>query len=114
MKLFAKTRARIVIESRAGEMPGASREFHAYLRVLMNQFLSYLVIFMALMISSVQTAGAQQVCYSYDSLGRLTGVIDQNGQAAFYVYDAAGNVLSIRRQSPTGPVTLYSFDPPSG
>jgi YD repeat-containing protein len=61
-----------------------------------------------------RAAYAQQVCYSYDSLGRLTGVIDQNGQAVFYVYDSAGNILSIRRQSPTGPVTIYSFDPPGG
>ena len=61
---------------------------------------------------SRSTADAQQVCYSYDALGRLTGVIDQNNQAAFYDYDAVGNILSIRRQSPTGPVTIYSFDPP--
>ena len=59
-------------------------------------------------------AAAQQVCYSYDGLGRLTGVIDQNNQAAFYDYDAVGNILAIRRQSPLGPVTVYSFDPPGG
>jgi YD repeat-containing protein len=58
------------------------------------------------------TVEAQQVCYAYDGLGRLTGVIDQNNQAAFYDYDAVGNILSIRRQSPSGPVTIYSFDPP--
>jgi YD repeat-containing protein len=57
---------------------------------------------------------AQQVCYSYDALGRLVGVVDQNQQAAFYDYDAVGNILSIRRQSPSGPVTIYSVDPPSG
>jgi YD repeat-containing protein len=62
---------------------------------------------------SRDTAEAQQVCYSYDALGRLTGVIDQNNQAAFYDYDAVGNILSIRRQSPSGPVTIFAFDPSS-
>jgi len=63
-------------------------------------------------LSLCRSAEAQQVCYSYDALGRLTGVIDQNNQAAFYDYDAVGNILSIRRESPSGPVTIYSFDPP--
>lgn len=63
-------------------------------------------------VSFTSAAEAQQVCYSYDALGRLTGVIDQNNQAAFYDYDAVGNILSIRRQSPSGAVTIYSFDPP--
>ena len=67
------------------------------------------------LISVLPTAAySQQVCYSYDSLGRLTGVIDQNNQAAFYDYDAVGNILSIRRQSPSGPVTIYAFDPSGG
>jgi len=41
-------------------------------------------------------------------------VIDQSNEAAFYEYDPVGNILSIRRQSPTGPVTVYSFDPTGG
>lgn len=61
-----------------------------------------------------RAAEAQQVCYANDGLGRLTGVINESNQAAFYDYDAVGNILSIRRQSPTGPVTVFSFDPPGG
>jgi YD repeat-containing protein len=64
------------------------------------------------MLSVARSVQAQQVCYSYDGLGRLSGVIDQNNQAAFYDYDPVGNILSIRRQSPSGPVTIFAFDPP--
>src|SRR5467141_281366 len=67
-----------------------------------------------LVVNVAQAANVQEVCYSYDGLGRLTGVIDQNNEAAFYDYDAVGNILAIRRQSPTGPVTVYSFDPTGG
>jgi YD repeat-containing protein len=56
----------------------------------------------------------QGVCYSYDGLGRLTGVINSDGEASFYEYDAMGNILSIRGQSPSGAVTVYSFDPVAG
>lgn len=31
--------------------------------------------------------------YIYDELGRLAGVIDGNGDAAVYHYDAVGNLL---------------------
>ena len=59
-------------------------------------------------------AEAQQVCYAYDSAGRLTGVIDENRNAAFYEYDAVGNILSISRETPTGPVTIYRVYPLNG
>jgi IPT/TIG domain-containing protein len=70
-------------------------------------------IVMALLIAPVDRAAqAQQVCYAYDRLGQLKGVIDENGAAAFYDLDAVGNILAIRRQNSTGPVTVYAFDPP--
>jgi YD repeat-containing protein len=59
-------------------------------------------------------AEAQQVCYSYDSAGRLIGVIDENRNAALYQYDAVGNITSIRRASPTGPITVYAVFPLAG
>jgi YD repeat-containing protein len=71
-----------------------------------------IILFAALL--SAQSADAQQVCYSYDGLGRLVGLIDQNNQAAFYDYDVVGNILSIRRQSPGGPVNVLSIEPSSG
>src|SRR5262245_14696463 len=80
----------------------------------MTKLIAHAAFFVALLNTFVGSAGAQQVCYSYDGLGRLTGVIDQNNQAAFYDYDAVGNILEIRRQSPSGPVTIFSFDPPGG
>jgi YD repeat-containing protein len=80
----------------------------------MIRVIAYAALLLALLTTFARSADAQQVCYSYDGLGRLTGVIDQNSQAAFYDYDAVGNILAIRRQSPSGPVTVFSFDPPGG
>ena len=68
----------------------------------------------AALLATCRNAGAQQTCYAYDGLGRLTGVIDENKNAAFYQYDAVGNILSIRRESPSGPVTIYSVYPLTG
>ncbi len=51
--------------------------------------------------------------YVYDDLGRLVGVIDKDGNAATYSYDAVGNLLSISRQVPTQ-VSIIQFSPGSG
>ena len=72
------------------------------------------VLLVGVVVAWSPASNAQEVCYSYDELGRVTGVIDQSNEAAFYEYDPVGNILSIRRQSPTGPVTVYSFDPTGG
>src|SRR5688572_21580989 len=47
----------------------------------------------------VGAASAQQpaVQYAYDELGQLVAVVDPDGNAAIYVYDAVGNILSIER-----------------
>ncbi len=60
---------------------------------------------------------AQEIRYLYDDLGRLVGVIDQQGNAARYVYDAVGNLLEIRRVNVAdfpGPVAITFFDPNLG
>jgi len=46
-----------------------------------------------------QSAWPQQprIHYVYDDLGRLVGVVDQDGNAATYTYDAVGNILAIGR-----------------
>ena len=44
---------------------------------------------------AAQSQGAVQ--YIYDDLNRLVGVVDQQGQAATYSYDATGNLLKIER-----------------
>jgi YD repeat-containing protein len=49
------------------------------------------------LLSFTPLARAQEVRYLYDELNRLIGVIDPQGNAAEYVYDAVGNILQIRR-----------------
>lgn len=51
--------------------------------------------------------------YVYDELGRLVGVIDQDGNAATYSYDAVGNLLSITRQD-SEDVSIMEFTPNAG
>ena len=57
---------------------------------------------LALAFSSVPVvipASAQPspIQYAYDERGQLIAVVDQDGNAAIYVYDAVGNILSIQR-----------------
>jgi YD repeat-containing protein len=59
------------------------------------------------------TIGPGAVSYIYDQLGRLTGVVAENGSAAAYHYDAVGNILSITRQGPTD-VSIIQFTPQTG
>ena len=59
------------------------------------------------------SAQTPTVRYVYDELGRLVAVIDQNGDAAVYNYDAVGNLLSITRKS-SGSVAILEFTPNSG
>jgi YD repeat-containing protein len=53
------------------------------------------------------------VNYVYDDLGRLAAVIDVNGNAAEYSYDAVGNILSVSRFTSTQ-VSIINFSPESG
>jgi YD repeat-containing protein len=62
----------------------------------------------------VAWALAQQpsIYYVYDALNRLTAVVDQQGHAATYTYDAVGNILKIDRvDAPAGPVAITLFTP---
>ena len=57
------------------------------------------------------------IYYVYDSLNRLVAVVDQQGSAATYTYDAVGNILRIDRFEPTGPpggVAISLFAPSAG
>lgn len=51
--------------------------------------------------------------FVYDDNGRLTAVIAENGEAAVYDYDAAGNFTAIRRIS-ADMLTLLAFFPHEG
>jgi YD repeat-containing protein len=77
---------------------------------LTRTLITLIALIAALLATSA--ADAQQICYSYDLLGRLTGVIDQNNQAAFYDYDSVGNILAIRREGSAAPVNVFSIHPP--
>jgi YD repeat-containing protein len=50
-----------------------------------------------LLASLAPPAPAQEIRYIYDKLNRLIGVVDQQGNAAEYVYDSVGNILQIKR-----------------
>jgi YD repeat-containing protein len=60
--------------------------------------------------------GNSPVQYAYDDLGRLTRVVDQNGNTATYHYDAVGNLLSISRttQPANNGLAIVSFSPQKG
>ena len=63
----------------------------------------------------VELARADDITYTYDELGRLVGVVDQNGNAVTYTYDAVGNLLSITNgNSSSSPVSIVQFSPESG
>ena len=59
---------------------------------------------------------AQEVRYIYDDLNRLIGVVDPQGNAAEYVYDAVGNMLQIKRFTvdPTANVSISLVIPSKG
>jgi YD repeat-containing protein len=61
-------------------------------------------------------ADTQEVRYIYDDLNRLIGVVDQQGNAAEYVYDAVGNVLQIKQFTvdPNAAVGITLVRPTSG
>lgn len=65
----------------------------------------------------VQSVNAQEIRYFYDEVGRLIGVVDEQGNAARYIYDEVGNIIEIRRTNVgdfTGPVAITFFDPDRG
>lgn len=67
------------------------------------------VIFLALPLLAV----ADRAQYVYDELGRLQAVIDAQGSAAIYHYDAVGNLVSITREAP-GYVAILGVSPAKG
>jgi YD repeat-containing protein len=65
---------------------------------------------------SLLAQSSSPVQYFYDDLGRLTGVVDQNGNAATYHYDAVGNLLSISRTTvpANNGLAILNFNPQRG
>lgn len=72
-----------------------------------------------LLLATASFAQAQEplIHYIYDDLGRLVGVVDQDGNAATYTYDAVGNMLAIGRHNvgdSTDPVVITLVSPNKG
>ena len=66
----------------------------------------------AILLLAVQATDVHaEVCYAYDRLGRLVGVVDEVGRTAIYDYDAVGNILVIRRNDSTSPVAITLVTP---
>ena len=62
-------------------------------------------------------AQAPSIYYVYDQLNRLVTVVDQQGNAATYTYDAVGNILRVDRFDASGPpggVAISFFTPAAG
>jgi len=57
---------------------------------------------------------SQETRYIYDPLGRLIGVVDQDGRTTVYEYDAVGNLLTIRRTDISAPVEITFVNPNIG
>lgn len=58
-------------------------------------------------------AQAASVQYVYDELGRLVAAIDPAGDTVIYAYDAAGNLVSVSRNS-SSQLSIISFQPVRG
>ncbi len=58
-----------------------------------------LVLVLGLVLFGTAGIYADQAQYIYDDLGRLSQVIDGQGNVATYTYDAVGNLLSITRNT---------------
>ena len=78
-----------------------------------------LILAILLIVGLALRVQAQQpvIHYVYDDLGRLVGVVDQQGNAATYTYDAVGNILAIGRHNvadTAGPVAITLVSPNKG
>jgi YD repeat-containing protein len=75
-----------------------------------SKVLTVVTCALMLCVSVPTLAVADQAKYFYDALGRLSAVVDGQGNTAFYQYDAVGNLLSISRGTATAP-TITSVVP---
>src|SRR5688572_32727486 len=74
-----------------------------------------LILVLSLVLMGSVCAYADQAQYIYDDLGRLSQVIDGQGNVATYNYDAVGNLLSITRNTGgVGAPTITGLTPNTG
>jgi YD repeat-containing protein len=72
-----------------------------------------LTVLAALVLALPLVVVADRAQYLYDDLGRLQAVIDAEGNAAIYHYDAVGNLLSITSEA-VGQTAILSVSPTRG
>lgn len=84
--------------------------------MLLAQWLRrFLVVAIGLTLLQPVPTIADQAQYIYDDLGRLSQVIDGQGNVATYTYDAVGNLLLITRNTGgVGAPTITAFTPNTG
>jgi YD repeat-containing protein len=74
-----------------------------------------LILVLGLVLAGSVGVYADQAQYIYDDLGRLSQVIDGQGNVATYNYDAVGNLLSITRNTGgVGAPTITGLTPNTG
>ncbi len=66
-----------------------------------------------ILLAQARVEAQNDITYVYDESGRLVVVISPSGDAVKYTYDAAGNLLSISRQSPAL-ASVLEFTPNTG
>jgi YD repeat-containing protein len=107
----------IRIKTRNKEMVMRSQEAGIVTRLNRKIFqVRFWVGLMVICLTLLSSAMAQQggtTQYFYDDNGRLRAVILPSGETAIYEYDAAGNLLAIRRQN-AAQVSISDFSPSSG
>jgi YD repeat-containing protein len=83
--------------------------------MMRKRTLTVLILFILGFASPLWAQSSASVQYIYDTLGRLTTVIDPSGNVATYNYDAVGNLLSITSfaSSPSARAIL-GFSPAQG
>lgn len=105
-------------ESRFGKSPSLAipgngiARFLPRARVVIGATLAFLAAALMAPLRAAH-AGAGPITYVYDSANRLIEVADGSGAAAFYQYDAVGNLLSISA-SGASQVEIFQITPTSG
>jgi YD repeat-containing protein len=81
-------------------------------QMALHKILTVVACVLMLCLSVPTMAVADQAQYIYDDLGRLSQVIDGQGNVATYTYDAVGNLLSITRSTGgVGAPTITALTP---
>ena len=84
-------------------------------QMIFGKIVSVVICVLMLCVLTPMSAVADQAQYIYDDLGRLSQVIDGQGNVATYTYDAVGNLLSITRNTGgVGAPTITAFTPNTG